>query len=228
MAAVLGVSSILLRASAASGSDPVAIVSVSPAALDSSLVCGVVTRGLPDAPSRETLQSGLPSALVFGFSLLDASGKAVGGSRAEIRIEPDLWEKVVFLRTPIVDHRLTSLGEVQAMLARVNPLPVLPLSRLEPTAPYRLRVRLAVHPLAPSEIRRTRGLITGESDLEDPDRREISVGLDSVLRFFLGPGEEEPWVAEVTSAFFSRHELPEATLPEPQPAAPEERNPEGN
>ena len=76
------------------------VVSVTASLRDSALVCEVETRGLPDPASRETLSSGLPSAVVLACSVLDASGKSVGGSRAEIRIEPDLWENAFVLHAP--------------------------------------------------------------------------------------------------------------------------------
>jgi hypothetical protein len=199
---------------ASSDTDPVAIVSVTPAVQNSTLVCGVATRGLPDLPSRETLLSGLPSALVLGFSVFDDAGRIMGGSRAEIRIEPDLWEEIFLVRTPSTAHRLKSLRDVESMLAHVNPIPILPLAKLRADLPYRVRVRLAVHPLAPSEIQRSRDLVAGEAaGLDDPNRREFSVGLNSLFRFFLGKADDEKWVTEATSAPFTPAGLSELAAP---------------
>lgn len=179
------------------------ILRVEPAASDSLLLCGLSTRGLPDRPSRETLLSGLPSSLVFGFLVRDAAGQDIGGSGVEIRIEPDLWEEIFFLRTPDLEYRLESLAEVEKMLAHMSPMAVMPLSRLKSDALYRIQVRLVIHPLAPSEIRRSREFLVGETELDDPERREVSVGLSSLLRFFLGRAEGEEFVSEASSGLFS-------------------------
>lgn len=201
---------------ASSDTDPVAIVSVTPAVQDSTLVCGIATRGLPDLPSRETLLSGLPSALVLGFSVFDEAGRMMGGSRAEIRIEPDLWEEIFLVRTPGTAHRLKTLRDVESMLAHVNPIPILSLEKLRADLPYQIRVRLAVHPLAPSEIQRSRDIVAGEpAGLGDPNRREFSVGLNSLFRFFLGKADEEKWVDEVTSAPFTTGGLSRIVAPIP-------------
>jgi|GEM_PF-5777970 len=212
---------LLLLAPPAVGSAP-AILVVSPAAADSLLVCGVATRGLPGGSSVETLRSGLPSALVFGFSLLDASGRTVGGSRAEVRIEPDLWEDLFLVKTPMYSTRLRSVDDVRGFLGNLGGLPVLPLERLARDASYRLRVRLAVYALAPSEVRRSRDRLTGGGELRDPDRREVSVGLNSLLKFFLGKEDEEPWEAEALSPLFRRRDLPRFEEP---PAAPRPEKP---
>ena len=99
------------------------------------------------------------------------------------------------------------------MLAHINPIPILPLRKLQVGAAYRVRVRMAVEPLAPSEIRRTRGLLTGDAELRDPDRRDALVGLDALLRFFLGTGVDETWVSESVSIAFRREDLPPAGSP---------------
>jgi hypothetical protein len=196
--------------------EEVAIVSLTPAVQDSILVCGVTTRGLPDLPSRETLLSGLPSALVLGFSVFDDTGHIMGATRAEIRIEPDLWEEIFLVRTPNTDHRLKTLRDVESLLAHVNPIPILPLAKLRADLPYQVRVRLAVHPLAPSEIQRSRDIVAGEpAGLGDPNRREFSVGLNSLFRFFLGKADDEKWVSEVTSAPFTTGALSRIAAPLP-------------
>ncbi len=183
----------------------ISIVSIEPVREDSLLVCTLNTDGLPDAPSVETLESGLPSALVVALALIDRSGHELGGSRAEIRIEPDLWEEEWVLRTPRLDLRLSSIEEVAEHLARLGPLPVLPIDLLSDRATVRIRARLAVHPLAPAEILKVRALFGGQGS--DPDRREVSVGLGSLIRVFLGGQPEEDWVAEAFSPPFTPETL---------------------
>jgi hypothetical protein len=183
---------------------------VEPARSDTALVCAVRTSGLPDASSRETLRSGLPSSLVLAFSLLDPSGRERGGTQVEIRVEPDLWEDVLVVRMPSLDRRVTSLEGVASLMARLGPFPVVPVHRLGSAHGHRVRVRLAVHPLAPAEVRRVRALFGGESDPDDPDRREVSAGLGTLLRFFLGRGRGGDWAAEATSSPFTLESLPRA------------------
>lgn len=195
-----------IRASA----DAVVIVDLEPGRRDSLMVCTLETRGLPDPRSAETLESGLPSALVIAFSLIGANGDEVGHSRVEVRIEPDLWEQVFVIRTPFLDQRVESLDEVTSFLGRLGPLPVLPMGDLDWAAPLRLRSRLAVHPLAPAEIERVQSLFGGDSGTDDePDRREVSVGLGSLVRYFLGGHPDEDWVTDVTSRVFTGSALAE-------------------
>ncbi len=198
------------RTARAAVEEEIRIEAVAPARTDTALVCHLRTRGLPGEASRETLASGLPSALVLAVSLLDAGGDELGGSRAEVRIEPDLWDETWVVRTPLLDRRLTSLDEVAEMLRHLGPLPVLPLERFGMDERLRIRVRLAVHPLAPTEVRRVRSLFGGEPTEEASDRREVSVGLGSLVRYFLGGPPDQDWIADATSAPFTWHTLAEA------------------
>jgi len=203
---------VLLLAFAAGAGEP-RIKGVHLAARGSLLVCGVETEGLPDAPSRDTLASGLPSALVLWFTLLDPKGRDLGGTEAQVRIEPDLWENLFQIRTPALDRRVSSLAEVETVLASLDPIPVATLDELHQGVSYRMRVRLAVHPLAPAMIERARGLFTGETRYEDPRRREVSIGLGSLIRTFLGRPDEKDWTAEQISPPFTVLSLPRTEEP---------------
>jgi hypothetical protein len=185
----------------------IAIEALAPARADSLLVCTVSTRGLPDPRSRETLESGLPSSLVVAFSLIDGEGEERDGSRSEIQIEPDLWEEIVVIRSPLADRRVGSMDEVAAALGALGPLPVVALDRVPASTPLRLRVRVAVHPLARSERERVHALFSGDGDASGSNRREVSVGLGSLVSYFLGEGPDEDWVAEATSPPFTREAL---------------------
>lgn len=192
-----------LEAARAASREEVRIVAVEPARSDTALLCSVRTSGLPDASSRETLGSGLPAAVVLAFSLLDPSGHERGGSRVEVRIEPDLWEDVVVVRTPLSERRAASIEGVASLMGRLGPFPVLPMRLLDPGQSLRIRVRLAVHPLAPAEIQRVHALFGGEASGGDPDRREVSAGLGTLLRYFLGRERDAGWAADVTSPPFT-------------------------
>jgi hypothetical protein len=66
-----------------------------------------------------------------------------------------------------------------------------------------LRVQLAVHPLAPTQIKKVRSLFDRSPDDQSEDRREVSIGLGTLVRFFLGRQEEEEWIADSISRPFS-------------------------
>jgi hypothetical protein len=174
---------------------------------DSLLLCSLRTQGLPDPSSRATLESGLPSSIVLAFRVLDQSGDEVAQARTEVRIEPDLWEGIFTLRTPLAQRRAETLEQVEAALARLGPLPVYPLAALPPQSPLRLQVQMAIHPLAPREVERVRALF-GEDAVEEGGRREVSVGVGTLLRYFLGKSPGENWVAAVTSDTFRCAGLP--------------------
>ncbi|MBU2689914.1 MAG: hypothetical protein KJ970_03230 [Candidatus Eisenbacteria bacterium] len=185
----------------------VVIESLEPARRDSILTCTLVTRGLPDAPSRETILSGLPSSLVISFTLLDESGQELESSRVEVRIEPDLWEDVIFIRTPFLDQKAESIEAVVEQLHRLGPLPVHPLNHLPENLPLQIRSRLSIYPLAPAEILRVKALFGGDEEESEPSRREVSVGIGSLMRFFLGGHRDEEWVASATSGWFTCRDL---------------------
>lgn len=176
------------------------IVAIEPGIRDSLLVCHLVTTGLPDVPSASTLSSGLPAALTIAFTLSTDEGSTIEESRVDVRIEPDLWEERFLLRTPFLDVPLDTLGELGEALSRLGPLPVARMATVAPGVAHRVRARLAVHPIAPAEVERVQSLFT-----EDPrtERREISVGLGSLVRFFLGKRSDERWISDVTSSPFT-------------------------
>jgi len=198
---------------AAAAGQTIRIESIEPARIDSALVCTVRMVGLPDEASRETLASGLPSAMTMAFSLIDERGRERQVSQVEIRLDPDLWENVLILRTPLIEHRVAAIDDVVRLLAALGPLPVAPMTRLpggfvsERRAAVRLRARLAIHPLAPTEFRRVSELFGADAPASDPDRREVSVGLGTLFRYFLGERSGERWVTEATSAAFTWLEL---------------------
>lgn len=196
----------------------VSIVGVAPARTDTLLVCGLETAGLPGERSRETLASGLPSMIVVAFSVLDAKGHERSATRAEIRIEPDLWENLIVVRTPIADHRLPTIDAVADLLSNLAPMPVAPLRLVDAGAELTIHARIAVHALAPAEQRRVRALFGGGSG--ESDRREVSIGLGSLVRFFLGRTPEEDWIAEASSARFRRSELANVAGAQPPEPAP--------
>jgi hypothetical protein len=185
----------------AAHAEEVAITAVHVARTDTLVVCHLDTRGLPDPPSRDTLASGLPSALVLALTLEDDRGDRVGTRRVEVRLEPDLWEGTLVVKTPLADHRLASVDELPAFLATLGPLPVAPVSALSPSRRWRLRVQLAVHPLAPTEVARVRQIFT-EERAPVSSRQEVSVGLRSLVNVFFGDPPDEEWVDDARSPLF--------------------------
>jgi hypothetical protein len=190
----------------ADSTEEVRIEQVEPGWNDSLLVCTVRIRGVPTPPVRETLESGLPSALVFSFTLFRLDGEEIGTTIADISIEPDLWEGIYRMRTPLFDAQAATMDELAEMLRTVGPLPVSRLANLPASFRgerlLRLRARLAIHPLAPAQAERVHALFTGGAEQDDPDRREISVGIGALIRRFLGRESTEDWAAETLSSPF--------------------------
>ena len=187
---------------------PPRIMGLEPSRSDTTLDCAVLTGGLPDRRARETLESGLPSSLTLSFVLLDATGRQRADRQAEIRIEPDPWERTYVVRLPSSTQRVGGFAELAAQLRRLGPMAVAPVQGLDPNRPMRLRVRLDVHPLAPEEADRAHSLFVGGTSGNGADRREVSTGFGSLLKFFLRRSPESQSTTEVTSAPFEPGKLP--------------------
>jgi len=193
----------LAPGAARAGSAAVRIAALEPVRTDSVLACVVVTRGLPDGPMRETLASGLPSSLTLSLVLLDERGHERGGTTAEVRIEPDPWERTFLVRSPAGGVRVASLEALAESLHRLGPLALAPWARVPARAPLRVRARLAVHALAPAEADRARAAFVGDVGSNGAERREVSAGLGPLLRFFLGRAPASDWNADATSPSFT-------------------------
>ncbi|MBD3336537.1 MAG: hypothetical protein GF355_13575 [Candidatus Eisenbacteria bacterium] len=180
----------------------VAILDLQPDLRDSLLVCRLHIRGLPTPPMRETLESGLPSAVVVALTLSNGEGNERGGGAIEVRVEPDLWEQEFLLQTPLMEERLETLEEVADRLSRLGPLPVAAADRLGMMGTLRIGARLAVHPLAPAETERMESVLAGDA-AEEPDQKEISIGLGALVRLFWGGSPGDEWIADFQSAPFT-------------------------
>ena len=181
---------------------PVEILAVEPACLDTLLACTLRISGLPDAPSRETISSGLPSALVVAFEVEDDAGETLLETRIPIRIEPDWLTEAFVVRTPFIELRAETLSELSDLLAHLGPMPVAPLRRIDPRQVIRVQSRLAIHPLAPAEIERVHALFGGDRDGGRENRQELSIGIGTLVRRLLGNEPDEDWIAAETSRAF--------------------------
>lgn len=188
------------------GSVPPALLRIAPARQDSLLVCILETVGLPDSRSAETLLSGLPSSLTIVLSLLDGRGKERTHVESEIRMVPDPLEGHITIEAPFGMRRTPSLAGLSEILRALGPLPVAALREVPNTPGTTLRARVAIHPLAPSASERVQGMVGEE---ENGSRREFSIGIGSLLRYFLGQRPGEHWDLEKRSSPFRRDELQE-------------------
>ena len=197
-------------AARAARSSGIRIVAIEPMLIDSTLRCVVRTTGLPDGPTRETLDSGLPASLTLSLALLDASGRERSLTQSEVRMEPDPWERTFLLRQPQAQQRVSDMDALAAALQRLGPIAVASVRMLDSRTPMRIRVRLSVHPLAPAEADRAHALFAGDLTSNGGDRREVSAGMGSLLRFFLGRAPASDWDAQATSAPFTARALQRA------------------
>jgi len=182
------------------------ITAIDAARIDSLLVCTLQTSGLPTDEARETIASGLPSALVVSFALFDDRGQRQIESRCRVRIEPDLLEHAYTIQTPLLERRVATLEDVAPLLARLGPLPVAHLAAPDSSRLVWIEARLAVHPLAPAEIERIQALVSG-TDAYAAGRREVSIGLRSLVRAMLGGAPDEDWIAAARSPAFDPSRL---------------------
>jgi hypothetical protein len=150
---------------------------------------------------------------VLALSLRDASGRDLHSALLDIRIEPDLWEQIFLVRAPFLDHRLASIGAVADLLSRIGPLPVAPLASFDATDSVAIEARLAVQPLAQTEVRRVQALFWGDDAPGDAGRQEVSVGLLPLLRALLGDAGGERWIAVGHSPRFLAAETPHRGTP---------------
>jgi hypothetical protein len=193
---------LLIAAAAGAEAGGVRITGLEPARTDSTITCTVLTLGLPDGPSHETLASGLPSSLTLTLALLDVRGRERAGATAEVRIEPDPWERTLVVRWPGGDYRVDGLGALGERLRRIGPVTIVSTRGLDPRETFRVRARLAVHALAPAESQRAHAMVMGDLSANGADRREVSAGLGSLLHYFLGRAPAGGWNAQATSAPF--------------------------
>lgn len=181
------------------------IVAVDAARQDSLLVCTLRLEGVPDRRSRDTLASGLPAALSIALIFEDEDGRIMRSGRVSVRFEPDMLGTAVRVRTPFWDSTQPDLTALQTSLASLGPLPVADFAALGKRG--RIRALLAIHPLAPDEVAWARDLLTGEVDEATDGRREVSVGVGALFRYFLGRSDRTAWVCEARSGLFQLDSL---------------------
>lgn len=205
---------LLIQTASATETDP-RILSIEPARMESLLVCFIQTEGMPGVPSLETLESGLPSALLVSIRYLDSAGRESTARETEIRLEPDLWEETYGIVTPWRRRHFPSLSQLATALGRIGPFPVARWQDVEPRSLLRIRAQLTILPVAPAERQRVRRSLWDPEDeaLESrgqTDRRERSIGLHRVLEFFLRRDDVREGTTEATSAPFAPARLPRA------------------
>ncbi len=187
---------------------------VTPVRLGDLLAADVVTSGLPGERLESSIASGLPSAIEVHLEALDRRNRRVAEADLFWRITWDLWEEVLRVEGPGAEHRLDGPGSLGAFLANLQQLPVGPFASLDAAERHRLRARCRLHPVAPRETERLSRWVAGEEPLPrrgDPDRREVSVGLGEVIRFFYkGAARDADELDERFSAWFVPAELPDA------------------
>lgn len=188
--------------------------SVAPARRGDILAAEVRTSGLPGERLEASIASGLPSAIEVHLEALDGKNRRVAEGILFWRITWDLWEEVLRVEGPHAEQRLDGLASLGAFLAKLEHLPVGPFASLDPAERHRLRARCRLHPVAPRETERLSRWVAGEEPAPsrgETDRREVSVGLGEVIRFFYkGAAKDADELDARFSAWFVPAELPDA------------------
>lgn len=210
--AALGAAVVLAACAAAAGQP--SLDEVIPLRLGDRLAADVRTSDLPGERLESSLASGLPSAIELHLEALDRKSRRVAEGNLFWRITWDLWDEVLRVEGPGGEQRLAGPAALEEYLANLSHLPVAPWASLDGTASHRLRARCRLHPVAPRETERLSRWVAGEEPVPrrgDPDRREVSVGLGEVIRFFYkGAAKDADELDERFSAWFVPAELPDA------------------
>jgi hypothetical protein len=198
-----------LLCAGARADDAARVTAVAPQRTGDLLVAHLDTRGLPGDKLLQSMRSGLVSAVELDLVLLDEDEHVVAGNRVSLQLAFDLWEEIFSVRADGSERRFRTLDNLEAYLADLRGVPVAPVSALEDAGRYRLRIALAVHPIAPAERDRVEGVIAGESRprREGQDEQEAQVSLGKLIRFFYKGGGEGGGGQEILSAWFTRREL---------------------
>lgn len=202
-AAAIACFGLLLAVPSAAAEKP-AVRGVEPSFADTLLICRVLTAGIPDEPSIESIESGAPAAVLLTLELRDGEAGVIFERRIECRIVLDLWEDVLRVRIGGSESRHLDVAAVSAYLSVLEGMPVAPRRLLVEGRRYRVQVRADSRPVAPQEEARIREWVAGGAGPGEPGQgREVSFSLGSLIRFFFGgtrsgtaEGESEWFVPE--------------------------------
>lgn len=178
----------ILLAATAAASEPT-VTAVSPVRDDDGrLACRLLADGLPGERIESSLLSGIVSAVDLDVDVLDVRDRRIARARVTLLLAFDLWDETYTVRVDGAEHRLPDLEGLRAWLSRPPALPLLPLADLRAAeAPLSMRAALTLHPIAPKDRRRVRDVIAGSGA---DDRREATVSLGRLIRFFHRDGDE--------------------------------------
>jgi hypothetical protein len=199
----------LAAGAAVAAEDPVRVTKVTPSRVGELVVARLVTEGLPGQRLLQSMQSGLVSAVDLDLALLDDRQQVVGGNSISFQLGFDLWEEIFSVRSDGQEKRFQDLGDLQAYLAELSALPVIPVNRLDPAARYRLQIGWQVYPIAPAEQDRVEDVIVGDQRprREGQDQQEASVSLGRLIRFFYKGSGGDRGDQIILSGWFTRKEL---------------------
>lgn len=183
--------------------------SVEPGRRGDLLTAAIRAVHLPGARIESSLGTGLPSAIEMHLVLRDDRNRRIGENRVFLRVAYDLWDEVFHLEGAGTDERFVDLASLRSFLTRLPQLPVAPLSVLDETRRHRIRVDCRLHPIAPRETRRLESWVTGTAGTDrGADNREVSVGLNDLIRFFYkGAQRNDDVTAERFSPWFLAADL---------------------
>jgi hypothetical protein len=148
------------------------------------LHASVAFADLLDLRTASTIDSGLSGVCAYEISVLGPGDAALGRRTWTLRLDHDLWEDLYTVTGPDSAIVVSGLAAMDSVCSRIDSVPLLPLSRLEPGVEYRLAVVVEVLPLGTEDQDRLSQYISRRGG---GTREELDLDLGSLFgRLFKG------------------------------------------
>lgn len=151
------------------------ITSVTPERQGAWLTLSIQARDLLDARTRSTVESGLPGTCVYRVDLIDEDEIIAGQRLLSYALRFDVWEELYRLEGPDGERAYSSLAEADSSWAHLNGVRVARLADLQANMRYRIRVHVAVRPIAPEDRLRVAEFVN-QSSAGKNEEMHIDIG----------------------------------------------------
>ncbi len=150
------------------------------------LLVDVMAADLLDERTTMTVDSGLPGTCVYHLRIEDRQHRAVVDQWVEMSLRLDLWEGVYLLEGTGAPRSFPTLAAADSAWSRIRGHGLVAIDRLQAGAEYRLKIGLAVQPLAPEDRERLSRYVSRNSGGAG---EEVALDVGKVFsRLFRGSG----------------------------------------